>query len=73
MKAVVAAFNQAKTRGLLRDSVIVKLQSCFFPALTAATFSPRSGCSNDPFSIFGFLAFVLVLLQVGCGWLWLVT
>ena len=51
--------------------MIVKLRS--FPALTAATFSLRSGCSNDPFSIFGFLAFVLVLLQVGCGWLWLVT
>ena len=68
MKAVVAAFNQEKTKAF---SVIVKL--CFFPALTAATFSPRSGCSNDPFSIFGFLAFVLVLLQVSCGWLWLVT
>ena len=26
--------------------------------------SPRQGCGNDPFAIFGFLAFILVILQL---------
>ena len=26
--------------------------------------SPRQGCGNDPFAIFGFLAFILVVLQL---------